>query len=575
MSFRGYYEDELAYLHDLGEAFGRANPAIAGLLARQGTDPDVERLLEGFAFLTGRLRERLDQELPELSHGMLALLWPHYLRPIPAMTTLEFTPTSPAAVTVPSASAVASRPIEGTTCRFRTCWDLDVVPAVIAQANYEAGASAATLTLSVRMTQGAPATLLAGRRLRLFLHGDRDPRLGLRLLRALLTDLEFIEVGATRHRLAADALRHAGFGTHEAAVPWPGNAFPGFRLIQEYLAFPEKFLFVELPVLPEAALAGETVALTFRFAHVPDLPGRISAENFRLNCVPVVNLYEAPADPLPLDHRLREYRLVPATPAGRHARVHSIDRMEGMVQGRAAAVELPSFESFRHLRPGQPGMFYRARMRPAVLGHGGELWVSFVDGGDRPVMPQVDTIVTRLTCTDGVVPELVPLGGIDQVAVGSPAAMAFRNITPVTPEASPPLQGDTLWRLVAGLARSLAPITDIESLRALLASYDFHAIHDEQRRRRLELLLSGLLGLEAELMERLVNGIPVPGRQITVTVKESGFGGAEGAFLFGAAFDAFVGIYGGMNSCYRIVVQGAESKVRFVWPVRTASLSLL
>lgn len=60
MSFRGYYEDELAYLRDLGEAFGRANPAIAGLLSRQETDPDVERLLEGFAFLTGRLRERLD-----------------------------------------------------------------------------------------------------------------------------------------------------------------------------------------------------------------------------------------------------------------------------------------------------------------------------------------------------------------------------------------------------------------------------------------------------------------------------------------------------------------------------------
>jgi type VI secretion system protein ImpG len=153
--------------------------------------------------------------------------------------------------------------------------------------------------------------------------------------------------------------------------------------------------------------------------------------------------------------------------------------------------------------------------------------------------------------------------------------MAFRNITPVTPEAPPPLQGDTLWRLIAGLARSLAPIADIESLRALLASYDFHAIHDEQRRRRLELLLSGLLALEAELMERLVNGIPVPGRQITVTVKESGFGGAEGAFLFGAAFDAFVGIYGGLNACYRIVVQGAESKVRFVWPVRIGTPSLL
>ncbi len=433
--------------------------------------------------------------------------------------------------------------------------------------------ASAALSLTIRPAQGAALTTLAGQRLRIFLHGDRDPRLGLRLLRALLTDVAAVELASAgaRHVLAAETVLHAGFRDGEAALPWPQNGFPGFRILQEFLAFPEKFLFVELPPLPDAVLGGEALTVTFRFDHIPDLPERIGAENFRLNCVPVVNLYPATADPLPLDHRLREYRLVPAAPAGRHARVHTIDRMEALVQGRADVVTVPPFESFAHLRPGQPGLFYRARMRPAVLFRGGELWVSFVDGGDQPILPHVDTIVARLTCTDGEVAELVPVGGVSQIAAGSPAAMTFRNITPVTPEAPPPLQGDTLWRLVAGLARSLAPLADIESLRALIASYDFHAIHDEQRRRRLDLLLSGLVALEAELMERLVNGIPVPGRQITLTVKESGFGGAEGAFLFGAALDAFIGIYGGLNTCYRLVLQGAEGKARFAWPVRIGS----
>ncbi|MGE0420561.1 MAG: type VI secretion system baseplate subunit TssF, partial [Acetobacteraceae bacterium] len=549
MSFRRYYEDELAYLRELGEAFGRANPAVAGLLSRQGTDPDVERLLEGFAFLTGRLRERLDQQLPELSHGLLTLLWPYYLRPIPALTTVEFLPGTPLIVGVPAGSAVASRPVEGTVCRFRTCWDLPVLPATIVQASYESGVASASLSLTIRPVHGAPLATLAEQRLRVFLHGDRDPRLGPRLLRALLDDVSGIELasGSARRTVAPDTLRHAGFLNQEAALPWPHNGFPGFRILQEFLAFPEKFMFVDLPPLPESLLVGDSLTVTFRFDHIPDLPGRIGAENFRVNCVPVINLYPATADPLPLNQHLREYRLVPAAPASRHARVHTIDRMEAMVQGRADAVTVPAFESFTHLRPGQPGLFYRARMRPAVLFRGGEMWVSFVDGSDQPILPAVDTIIARLTCTDGEVAELVPVGGVSQVAAGSPAAMTFRNITPVTPEAPPPLQGDTLWRLVAGLARSLAPLADIESLRALIASYDFHAIHDEQRRRRLDLLLSGLVSLDAELMERLVNGIPVPGRQVTLTVKESGFGGAEGAFLFGAALDAFIGIFGGLN----------------------------
>ena len=578
MTFRRYYEDELAYLHDLGEAFGRANPAIAGLLSRQGTDPDVERLLEGFAFLTGRLRQRLDEELPELSHGLLALLRPQYLRPVPAMTTLCFAADAAGVVTVPKGAGVASRPVEGVACRFRTCSNLDVLPASVSAVQFQAVANAAVLSVTVRLVQGATFGAIAGRTLRLFLNGEQDPRLGARLLRALLVDLEQIElaVGTATWRLPPGALHHGGFDPEEAALPWPSNAFTGHRVLQEYLAFPEKFLFVDLASLPaDLRGGGDTLTIAFRFARIPDLPDRITAGNIRLNCVPAINLFAAPANPLSLDPGRMEYRLVPAGPASRYARIYSIDRMEGLIQGRPDALVLPAFESFRHLRPGQPGAFYRSRMRQAILGRGGELWISFVDGGDRPVLPKVDTVSATLTCTDGELSELIPVGGLDQVAVGSPAAMSFRNVTPVTPEASPPLEGDTMWRLVAGLARSMSPLIDIESLRSLIASYDFRAIHDEQQRRRLELQVSGLLDLGMEPMERLVKGIPLLGRQLTVTVKESGFGGAEGAFLFGAAFEAFMGAYAGLNSCYRLVMHCAESKVRFAWPVRAGAAAVL
>ncbi|MDU3889721.1 MAG: type VI secretion system baseplate subunit TssF, partial [Serratia liquefaciens] len=56
-------------------------PILQRLRAKFYLPADVERLLEGFAFLTGRLRQKLDDELPELSHSLMHLLWPNYMRP--------------------------------------------------------------------------------------------------------------------------------------------------------------------------------------------------------------------------------------------------------------------------------------------------------------------------------------------------------------------------------------------------------------------------------------------------------------------------------------------------------------
>src|SRR5512145_3142967 len=90
--FNRYYQDELTYLRDLGREFAREYPALAPLLGQSGGDPDVERLLEGVAFLTGRIRQKLDDELPELITSIATLLFPQLTRPIPGTGILELTP---------------------------------------------------------------------------------------------------------------------------------------------------------------------------------------------------------------------------------------------------------------------------------------------------------------------------------------------------------------------------------------------------------------------------------------------------------------------------------------------------
>src|SRR5512141_2299308 len=92
--FSKYYQSELAFLRGMGKEFAAAHPELAGLLAERGGDPDVERLLEGFAFLSARIRERLDDAVPELIHDLTEILLPHYLRPVPACTVVEFQPVA-------------------------------------------------------------------------------------------------------------------------------------------------------------------------------------------------------------------------------------------------------------------------------------------------------------------------------------------------------------------------------------------------------------------------------------------------------------------------------------------------
>ena len=87
-----YYREELDYLRQLGKLLAQEKPYLARFLSDKEGDPDVERLMEGFAFLSGGLRQKLEDEFPEFTHGLINMLWPNYLRPVPAMTVIEYQP---------------------------------------------------------------------------------------------------------------------------------------------------------------------------------------------------------------------------------------------------------------------------------------------------------------------------------------------------------------------------------------------------------------------------------------------------------------------------------------------------
>ena len=62
-----YYNRELAYVREQGSEFAEQFPKVAARLGMRGlevADPYVERLLEGFAFMSARIQLKMDAEFP-------------------------------------------------------------------------------------------------------------------------------------------------------------------------------------------------------------------------------------------------------------------------------------------------------------------------------------------------------------------------------------------------------------------------------------------------------------------------------------------------------------------------------
>nr|WP_272903713.1 type VI secretion system baseplate subunit TssF [Xanthobacter agilis] len=570
-----YYQDELAYLRDLGDIFARENPKLASFLSRKARDPHVERLLEGFAFLTATLRQRLDDDLPELVHDLLRLIWPAYLQPVPPTTTLAFrhAPGSDGgALAVPRGTQVRSRTIDGTSCPFSTCFALAVLPFEVRNATLENTPANAEISLDLDCLPHATLAPLAGNDLRFHLAPQGDPAQAVHLYLWLLAHLKRIEVrhgDATVLTLPATALRPAAFAPEEAVLAQPKTAVEGFRLLQEYLLVPDKFLYVDLTGLaPLAELPARGLKLSFQFTrpfpqHVRLPPGAV-----RLNCTPAVNLFRADARPLHVDGSKTEYRLTPLQ--GEGLSVHTVESVSGYIQGVSERVAYAPFESFRHDLPGARATtaYYRLRAKPAVAGRRIDHYISFVNRLDERMVPKAETVSIGLVCSNGRLAERLPAGAITQPGNTTPGAVLFENISFVTPEIPPPLSDGLLWRLVAALACNFSTIANVEALRQLLATFDFRAVHDDQMRQRLELLLAGLERFENTTGDSILRGVPVRIRRFTLVCQESKIGGEAEMFLLGSVIDRMLSAFATVNSMHQFAMSGSEGNVRYEWEPR-------
>lgn len=516
--FSKYYLSELSYLREMGRAFGLANPSVAGLLVERGADPDVERLLEGFAFLAARIRERVDDDVPELVHGLTELLLPHYLRPLPASTIVEFTPHLRALrgrSRLAAGAEVASQPIDGTSCVFRTTTDVDLLPVQLTDALLDRSSiTAPVLRLYFQTTEQGRAEVLREQGLRLFIHADLSAASVVLLW--LLRYCRQVRVrGASGQgdgiKLPVNAIQPVGFHRDFKLLPWP-RASEGYRHLQEYLTLPEKFLFFEVRGLDAAAgLKEDRFEIAFHLERPPPLDARIHREMFRLHCAPVVNLFSVPADPilhrtLDREHLLRASDLPP-----NHAEIYSVDSVTGLKAGRNERRVYRPFYEFTHTAGGDAEQsFYRLRRAPSPLDEGIDTYITLET--PRNIAPEVnaeEALSMDLTCTNRSLPSRLQVGDLTASTSASPTQAKFKNISPVSRPARAPLGTELHWRLLSHLAINQHSLADAAALRRLMDLYNFHSLTDNLAARASRLRINAIRAVETKPVTRFLEGAPL------------------------------------------------------------------
>jgi type VI secretion system protein ImpG len=606
-----YYEQELTFFRQMAGEFARKYPKVAARLeldeARESQDPHVERLIEAFALLTARVRRKIDDEFPEVVESLLNMLYPHYLRPVPPMAIAQFRlepqqtrPTEPA--TVPAGSPLTSQPAGGLECTFRTAYPTTIWPLKITGASLSSVSAArasgvpaeasSVLRIQLETFGDLPLPALKIPYLRFFLSGDGTPH-------HLLYEMLFVHAIRVQVRsrlpgrhtepvvLPADCIHPVGFEEDEGLLDYSDRSFLGYRLLQEYFHFPQKFFFFDIAGLDSESLEeiGPSFEILIFFrdsdlrSQLPSIAQAVNAETLQLGCTPIVNLFEQSADPIRVSHAVTEYKVIPDGHRQASMEVYSVNSVvSAAAYGEEAKVFEP-FYSFRHaFNDADSNCHWYAHRRPSLRkdDEGTDVYLSLVDLEFKPSNPPVELLTVRVTCTNrDFVSRLAWRKEWDELrAEGLPLVQA-RCIVPPTRTARPPSRGGLQWRLISHLSLNYLSIVQgggREALQEILRLYAFGDEPDVRKR------ILGITDLSHESsVSRVVFDTGVAfcrGLDVAVEFDEEQYAGS-GVFLLAAVLERFFGLYSAVNSYSRLTARSRQRRGIFRWPVRVGERRLL
>jgi type VI secretion system protein ImpG len=631
----GYYERELVFLRQMGAEFAQKYPKIASRLLLEEDrceDPHVERMIEAFAFLAGRVRLKIDDEFPEITESFLNVLYPHYLAPIPSMSIVQFALDPQqgkltAGYRISRGTTLYSRPIQGTPCRFRTSYPVTLWPIEVVSAALESRDPVdtrgrwndAVIRIGIRLLNDTKLAELKvadiGEKfgpfqtLRFYLNGESQLVYPLyeiifnhatsvelrpvvsqkRVLKTGLLKTSFSKSGAHPPiTLPASALKTVGFDSDEDMLAYPARSFLGYRILTEYFTFPEKFLFFDVTGFDKAAATGNFGDRLDILIHLRDVvPPRapVDANTFQLGCTPAINLFTKLAEPIYLSGRQHEYHVTPDVHRQVATEVYSVDEVSTIDTKLQETRHFQPFYSFRHAYDRQQDrtFWYSTRRQSQRADDPGtEVYLSLVDLGFNPHVPAVETVNVHATCTNRDLPGKLPFGGREgdfEAEGGSMPISRVKCLTKPTQTLRPPLRRGAQWRLISHLSLNHLSLVEggragaPEALQEILLLYDF--LDSAATRKQ----IAGINQVTSRRVvrqtgSRIGSGL-LRGIETTVEFDEEQYVGS-GLFLFASVLERFLGLYASINSFNQLAAKTKQREGYLKrWPPRAGEQIVL
>jgi type VI secretion system protein ImpG len=620
------YNTELKHLRETAAEFGREFPKIAGRLALDldgkeiCPDPHVERLLEGFAFLAARVHFKLDAEFPRFTQGLLETVYPDYLCPVPSMGIVRFEPEEQEGSLAPGfvmkrGTLLRSQLGKGerTACTFSTAHDVRLLPFAISEARYfvrdvaELNLRAAlnpraAFRLRLRKTIPNPLHEIKADPIVFYLRGaDELPG---QIYEQIIGHKTRVIVRAAADRkgtgveFPADCIRRIGFAPEHALLPPAPHGFEGYRLLREYFAFPQRFLFFEIQGFQSAlaGLQGEELDLIIALDEPETrLEGKVNASCFELHCTPVINLFEKTLDRILLSEKFSEFHIMPDRNRPLDFEIYQVASVTGF--GETAAQERQFLPFYRARDTDlETSAFYTMHRVPRLFSDrerltnrrssyaGTDAFISIVDGDMSPMRTDLKQLGVKALCTNRHLPIQMSRGqGRTDFAtevsgpikairlVGDPtdprASLVLAGQNPEKPEVA---SGRFAWRIISHLSLNYLSLLDsgangAESLREILRLYA------DPNDRHLLKQIDGVRNVRYQPVIRRMKG-PGPitfarGLEITVSFDETSFSG-QGVFVLGAVLERFFAKYVSLNSFTETVIHTQQRKEIMRWPLQ-------
>ncbi|PHR56523.1 MAG: type VI secretion system baseplate subunit TssF [Arcobacter sp.] len=580
MKTKDYYIKELNSLRVEGAEFAKKNPGLSSYLAKEGQDPDVERMLEGFAFLTGKLRQKFDEELPEVAHNLVQLLWPNYIRPVPSYTIIQFDPLKnnlENEVIPRNFHLLSKSSSEGVVCKFQTCYETRVMPLKLNAVEYLTYGQKSSLELDLEMSVSGSLVDIDFQTLRLFLGGSKFMAKELYLyldryvekIEVIVKDKDAKELETLS--LSKKSLSCVGFDASQTIVPYEKNVFDGYVMLQEYFSYQDKHLFIDVKNMQNISkLAGDILSSSKHLSLKIHFTKRLSTSqlpelnDFHLYCTPAINLFESDAVPIRKTEMEDEYLLTPSELKKAESEVFSVDNVRGWIPSKNTYQDYFPFESFTHMH--DKGEYYSQRVKLDDNQNRTNTFLRFASSGGTfdDLEHNKATVSIKMTCTNKDIPSMLSLGDVSVSDPLSQSDLKFSNISIPSVSYPPPIGGDFLWKLISNMSLNYLSLDSIDTLKMILQTYDFFGASDLKQKERTDRILSGLKSISNKSIQMIHEGLPIRGIETQLYLDPDMFTGIGEAYHLSCILNEFFALYCNVNSFHRLVVH-IDNHETFEW----------